>query len=149
MPADAVTLFELRSLPEGRAKQRVFLLQLPHRAEFAKVVEVPTTVGRLDGTSLAATRPSIAAILQNNNGHGVNVADDAFTEDRVYPVGEDAGMRLHLLFEAAQIMRSPEKMQQVGAAIAAMEPYDVTYWHKKITQDKQGPKRFVTFLSEG
>lgn len=149
--------FELRSLPDERGKPRVFLVQLPLRTKHLDAVADIVTRGRLDGATLELAEDAIVAMLRDagatfdrpSSEPGVEPAG-VFDVDRTLPVGEADAIRLSLIFNAVNSLRSEDKVQAIIDGISAMPIEQATAWMSMISANEEsGRKALIVYLAEG
>lgn len=120
-------LFDLRSLPDEKARPRIFLMQLPFKTKARlNAVSVPTTLASLEGNALALAKPALGKIM------GEGKLEEYLVSDSSFVVNEENGIRLLVMFLALSGARASEKVQQAVEAIMKMTQADAEYWIEKL-----------------
>jgi hypothetical protein len=142
------TPFELRSLPADKSRGRLFLLQLPYKSERLPTVEVPTTVARIEGAAFKLAQPAIATALAAQ-GLGAERAAAFLMSDETLVIDETQALRLGLIFNLVNALRSGDKVQQIVEGIALMSEVETAFWLGKITSDTNdnGRKALIVYLT--
>lgn len=128
----ASSAFELRFLPDDNNKPRLFLIQLPLRTRHMTSVDAPRTIAHLDGKALTAARPVLGTLLRTANVDEAQISQ-LFSRDHTLPVSEEVAMRLGLVFQAVNSLRSPDRVQAAIDRISHLDEDDLVYWLKKLT----------------
>jgi hypothetical protein len=110
--------FELWSLPDRKKKPRVFLVQMPTPTRHLDGIAQPTTVATIPGGMLDAW----AMIRQMLAAGGSVTPDDFLAERNVAVLDEEQAIRLLLVLESAEFVRSDERLRAAIESIAEMNP---------------------------
>lgn len=99
----------------------------------AEVAE-PVTVGRLEGDSLDAALPALHALLASaklpeDSAHGL------LNGERLVPLPEEAAIRVWLVFNVVNALRSGPKIETAMRRAAELSDDDVVFWLRKIISD--------------
>jgi hypothetical protein len=120
--------FELRSLPDHKKVDRWFLIQLPVRTRFHSMVDVPTTIARVDGATLEALAPFVAHLLGRSES-----AQGLMGVERTIPVAEESAVRLALVFSIVSARFSHDKFEALVALVNRLPVDEVGFWTKRVS----------------
>lgn len=123
--------FELRSIPDDRNRGRLFLLQLPCRTKYLVEVAQPVTIARLDGTALEAAVEPLTNIMRAY-GLSEQAVHDLLTSNHAVPLAEELAIRLGLVFNAINTLRSGAKVATAVRRAEAMSVDEGVFWLKKL-----------------
>lgn len=121
-------IFDLRSLPDDKNRPRLYLMQMPFKPRGIRLtpVEMPVTMGALDGPMIDRVRPALEALM------GAAKVNDYLGNDRSFAVSEDVGLRLLVLFTALSGARASERLQTAVESIMRLSVDDASYWVEKL-----------------
>ena len=128
------TTFELQSLPQDKAKGRLFLVQNPYRTDRIKAVTEPTTIARLEGTAMRLASQVLTGILGAKTLAPADVDGFLAKEGRL-ALDEAQALRLSLALSVVNTMRSDEKVQQILEGIEKMGPDEVSSWMRMVSDE--------------
>lgn len=127
--------FEIRSIPDEKKRGRLFLIQLPLRTKYMAEVAEPVTVARLDGAALDVATEHLQPLLASADVSGDALAE-LLTSDRSLPIAEETAIRLGLVFNAVNALRSGAKIETAIQRAAEMPAEEAVFWLRKIVNDR-------------
>ncbi len=126
MNTDTMPAFELRVMPEGEREYRLALWQRPVRSN--GTVSVTHPVATLRGVPLQVAMDQVLEWLKRE-GHRASVLGPTTKEP--LPLGEEAGVRLGLLFLALRPLVRVDRMESIAAGLRSMPSEEAYYWFSK------------------
>lgn len=122
--------FELRVIPRPGREYGVELWQLGGNGR-------PRPVARIWGSPLLAVTDQVLEALRSE-GH--RPADLRRSRKAPFPLSEERGVRLALLFLATKPLRKLQRIEAVSRAVREMEAEEAYYWYAKCTKSDR-PRR--------
>lgn len=135
--------FELRSLPSSRGKARLFLLQLPFPTQHIDKVDQPTTIGQLDGSALEDAREPLAELLPRQPGLPETQLGE---KDEVLRIEEELALRLALIFNSINRLRSQSKMRKIIKGVQTLPQQAAAYWVQEMARGQQAAQKALETL---
>lgn len=135
--------FELRSLPSKRGKARVFLLQLPFPTNHIAKTDEPTTIAELDGSALEDARHALSDLLpRQTDVPGQQLGE----QDTAVRLDEGTALRLALIFNSINRLRSEEKMRKIIQGVQSLPTDAAAYWVQEMGRDRQAAQKALKTL---
>lgn len=133
MNTDTIPAFELRVAPDRERSYRLALWQRPVGPNGTTSITRP--MATLRGVPLQVAMDQVLDWLKLE-GHRSSVL--APTQTEPLPLGEEAGVRIGLLFLALRPLLRLERMETIVSGLRAMPSEEAYYWFSKCVAERSG-----------
>lgn len=127
MSGGETSAFELQVVPDGEGAYRLALWQRATPANGSPGVSAQR-LATLGGVALQVGMDQVLDTLKRE-GHRASALSPSRREP--LPLGEEAGVRLGLLFLALKPLRTVSRMEQIVAGLRRMPAEEAYYWFSK------------------